>query len=91
MLTDKDIKKLKDTLATKADLKPLATTADVKEIRTDLTNLELKFDKLGDAVDALPTKEDLVKILASTYDLAKLKVEHDHMKKVMRDKHHIEI
>ena len=82
MLTDQDIQKLKEVLATKEDAKEIRT--DLKEVKTDLANLELKFD-------TIPTKDDLVKILESTYDLAKLKVEHDHMKKIMREEHHVEI
>jgi len=103
MLTDKDIQKLKEELATKEEFKTLATAVAsvatsvasvanaVTGVANDLAGLEKKFDVMGDAINALPTKEELANTLASTYELAKLKIEHDHMKRVMHEKLHVEI
>jgi len=82
MFTDQDIKKLKDTLATKAD---------VQELRADHTNLEKKVDEIAEHVAQLPTKADLEAILERTFSLAALKAEHERMKEIIREQHGVQI
>jgi hypothetical protein len=88
-MTEKDIQKLKDALATKED---------VAEIKTDLASLETKLEEVADAVNAhsvkldnLATKHDLELMLEKSESLGVLKAEFELMKKYMREKLHVEI
>lgn len=56
MLDDKDIKKLKETLATKEDLKAFATKDDFKDLKGDFKNL--KLDLISAMEKVFPTKID---------------------------------
>jgi hypothetical protein len=89
MITDADVEKLKDTFATKDDLKAFATKDDLKAFATkdDLkafaTKDDLKAFATKDDLKAFATKDDLkasatkddLKAFASKEDLADLKLE----------------
>jgi hypothetical protein len=89
MLTNNDIEKLKDVLATKED---------VAAIREDTTHLERTINEIAETVNAhtlkldnLASKHDLETMLEKSLSLTVLKAEHDLMKKYMREKLHVEI
>ena len=82
MLNDQDIKKLKDALATKED---------VKEIATDLANLEDKVDGMAERIEKIPTREELPILIARAIDNSSLKETQDKIIRALRDKLHVEI
>lgn len=53
---------------------------------TDLANVEDKMDALAERMNELPTRGELGELIAKTYDYATLKVEHDRMKHVIKEK-----
>ncbi len=72
MLSDQDIKNLRQGLLIKEDLKPLATKEDIKEIATDLANLEDKVDHVAERIEKLP--EELPILIARAIGLLKLRL-----------------
>jgi hypothetical protein len=92
-MTDNDVKKLIEAM------KPVfATKEDVAEIKTDLASIETKLEDVADTVNAhtlqlanLASKHDLETLLEKSWSLALLKTEHNHMKKLMQEKWHVEI
>ena len=85
MLTKDDLQKLTHVLATKED---------VQLIRADISQHDEKFEKVAetinsvaDRVSRLMTREDAI----SLFDMATLKVEHAHMKKIIHEKLHVEV
>lgn len=106
MLTEQDIKNIREGLATKEDLERFATKEDLAgvkaelgETRTDLANLEDKVDKLTEIVNDQPTKKELAEVVAKAIDdglkrtinLEVIKEEHIRIKEVIREQHGIEV
>ncbi len=67
-------------------------------MRTDHANLEGKVDNQGEklnkvltVVSSLPSRSDLEEILERSSSYAVLKSEHDRMKKIISEQHHVEI
>jgi len=73
MLTDQDIKNLRQGLLIKEDLEPLAKAAD-------LANLEDKVDRIAEGIEKLP--EELPILIARAIDNSSLKEEQEKIKKV---------
>ena len=82
MLSDQDIKNLRQGLLIKEDLEPLAKAAD-------LANLEDKVDRIAEGIEKLP--EELPILIARAIDNSSLKEEQEKIKQVLRDKLHVEI
>ena len=82
MLTDQDIKNLRQGLLIKEDLEPLAKAAD-------LANLEDKVDRIAERIEKLP--EELPILIARAIDNSSLKDTQDRIIKALRDKLHVEI
>ena len=89
MLTDQDIKNLRQGLLIKEDLEPLAKAAD-------LANVEKKVDDVQEAINQVHIQ--LPVLIAHAIDISAFKIEQDEMKKkqdkivkVLRDKLHVEI
>jgi len=91
MLTDQDIKNLKDGLVIKEDLEPLAKADDLANVATDLANLEEKVDGISERVNKLPTTEELPILIARAIDGSSLKETQDKIIKALREKLHVEI
>ncbi len=82
MLTDQEIKNLRQGLLIKEDLEPLAKA-------TDLANLEDKVDHIAERIEKLP--EELPILIARAIDSSSLKETQDKIIKALRDKLHVEI
>ena len=71
----------------------------------DHTNLEEKVDDLTETTNTiredvsaiktrlyqLPIKEELITAIQETYNLSKIKVEHERMKKIIHEHLHVEV
>ena len=82
MLTNQDIKNLRQGLLIKEDLEPLAKAAD-------LANLEDKVDGMAEGIAKLP--EEMPILIARAIDSSSLKETQDRIIKALRDKLHVEI
>ncbi|OGF69549.1 hypothetical protein A3H65_01170 [Candidatus Giovannonibacteria bacterium RIFCSPLOWO2_02_FULL_45_14] len=82
MITDVDIKKLTKVLATKED---------VRQVHADLVGHDMKFDKITKALNEKPDRDEFPQLLDKIFEYTALKIEHDHMKKVIREKLGVEI
>ncbi len=87
MLNDDDVKKIKDAL--KSDFS--AIRADIKDTRADVTAHDQKFEELSEAINKLPTREEVQGMIDRTYSMAVLKAEHDRIKEIIREKLHVEV
>ncbi len=84
MLTDQDIKNLRQGLLIKEDLEPLAKAAD-------LANLEDKVDHMAERIDKIPTREELPILIARAIDNSSLKETQDKIIKALREQLHVKI
>lgn len=107
MLTDKDVAKLKEALTTKEDTETLAAMvkrgfdeaqqdrtvlkSTLAEMRADHIQLEDKVDAMSGVLANMPAKHDLEYMLDKTYNLSKIKVEHDRIKRIIHDHLHVEV
>ena len=82
MLTDQDIKSLRQGLLIKEDLEPLAKAAD-------LANLEDKVDRIAEGIEKLP--EELPILIARAIDNSSLKATQDKIIKALREQLHVKI
>ena len=57
----------------------------------DLVNVEKKIDILQDAVNKKPDREEFPQLLDRVLEYTTLKIEHEHVKKVIREKLGVEI
>jgi hypothetical protein len=63
----------------------------VSEVNADLSQLTATVDDLRERVAKVPTTPDMERLLEKTYNLATLKAEHDRMKKIIREKLHVDV
>jgi hypothetical protein len=80
---------------TKKDLKEalasVAKTKDLAGVAGDLVRVEKKIDRLTEAVNKKPDREEFPQLLDRVLEYTTLKIEHDHVKKVIREKLGVEI
>jgi hypothetical protein len=102
MMTDKDIQKLGEVLATKEDIKGLATNRQITTLEThmnelarDVVRIEGGLKKeIGDVkeeVKQIPTRDELPTLFEKSFEFATLKAEHERMKKIIREKLQVEV
>ena len=102
MITDNDIKKLGDALATKEDIKGLATKGQITGLETHMNELardvvriegELKKEigNVQEQVKQIPTRDELPALFEKSFEFATLKAEHERMKKIIREKLQVEV
>ena len=82
MLTDKDIQKLKGAFATADDHSNLEKKVD---------DIAEKVNTIDDKLSQLPTRADMEQMLERSLTFAALKVEHDRMKQIIKEKLHVEV
>ena len=93
MISNDDIKKLGEVLATKEDFKGLET--HMNELAGDVVRIagELKKE-IGDVKEQLkqiPTRDELPALFEKSFEFATLKAEHERMKKIIREKLQVEV
>ena len=95
----KEVAKKEDlkSLATKEELKGLATKEDLKELaRQKEVNVEFvaigkKLEGLTEAVNKKPDREEFPQLLDRVLEYTALRLEHEHIKKIIREKLGVEI
>ncbi len=102
MISNDDIKKLGEVLASKEDVKGLATKGQITGLETHMNELardvvriegELKKE-IGDVkeqVKQIPTRDELPALFEKSFEFATLKAEHERMKKIIREKLQVEV
>ena len=102
MITEQDIQKLSEVLASKDDLKVLATNEELKRLGTHMNELArdvVRIDgelrkEIGDVktqVNKIPTRDELPALFEKSFEFATLKAEHERMKKIIREKLQVEV
>jgi hypothetical protein len=93
MISNDDIKKLTEILATKEDIKGLET--HMNELARDVVRIEGDLKKeigdLKEQVEQIPTREELPVLFEKSFEFATLKAEHDRMKKIIREKLQVDV
>src|SRR5216684_1774862 len=102
MISNDDIQKLGEVLATKEDIKGLATKGQITGLETHMNELagdvvriegELKKE-IGDVkeqIKQIPTRDELPALFEKSFEFATLKAEHERMKKIIREKLQVEV
>lgn len=97
-LTKADLKEALKEVATKKDLKELAKAKELNDLAIDVVRIWKKVDRLEGKVDGLsddlkarPTRDEFPELLKTALDFVTLKAEHDHIKKIIREKLHVEV
>lgn len=60
-------------------------------IHTDLVKHDSKFEELTESLNKKPDREEFPQLLDKIFEYTALKIEHDHIKKVIREKLGVEI
>jgi septal ring factor EnvC (AmiA/AmiB activator) len=68
-----------------------ATQRSVAEVAADLSHLTANVEDLRELVVNVPTKHDLEHWLEKTYNFTKLQAEHDQIKKILKEKLHVDV
>ncbi|MDP2669288.1 MAG: hypothetical protein Q8P07_05680 [bacterium] len=82
MITDQDVQKLAEVLATKKDLNELAA---------DVVRIEENVEEIKEQLKDIPTRDELTSLFEKTFNLLSLKTEHERMKKIIREKLGVEV
>ena len=93
MISNDDIKKLGEVLATKEDVKGLET--HMNELARDVVRIEGELKKeiadVKEKVKQIPTRDELPTLFEKSFEFATLKAEHERIKKVIREKLQVEV
>ncbi len=79
---------------TKQDLKDeLKTFAKQirKELNPDLINIDKRFERLTEEINKKPDREEFPQLLDRVLEYTTLKIEHEHIKRVLKDKLGVEV
>jgi len=80
-----------ENLADKIDKGFDKINESIDSIHTDLVKHDSKFEELTEALNKKPDREEFPQLLGKIFEYTALKIEHDHMKKVIREKLGVEI
>ncbi len=93
MISNDDIKKLGEVLATKEDVKGLET--HMNELARDVVRIEGELKKeireVKEQVKQIPTRDEFPALLEKAFSFATLKAEHERMKKIIREKLQVDV
>lgn len=56
-----------------------------------VTGLSKTVDQMKDRLDKVPTKDELMNMIERTYNLATIKVEHERIKHILRERLSVEV
>ena len=62
-----------------------------KNIRSDLAGHDIKFEKISDEINKKPDREEFPQLLDKIFEYTTLKIEHEHIKKVIKEKLGVEV
>lgn len=60
-------------------------------VRSDLIKHDSKFEEITESLNKKPDRDEFPQLLDKIFEYTSLKIEHDHMKKVIREKLGVEI
>ena len=79
---------------TKQDLKDQVkefTKQVRKEFNPDFVNIDKRIDRLTEEINKKPDREEFPQLLDRVLEYTTLKIEHEHIKRVLKDKLGVEV
>ena len=62
-----------------------------KELHEGFIRVDEKFEQLTESLNKKPDREEFPRLLDKIFEYTTLKIEHEHMKKIIREKLGVEV